>query len=148
MGSDAHWIKSPPMSSLFLPSPLPPWARFSLVNSDFKGAVPLVIPHCLQTFQGSPLPKVVTLQQGPIYPVCRHMPEGRPWDAQDISSWDGKDFSRNAFHYRGIKLKMRLKQELGIVTYACIPSTEVYGYCDTFKASLIHIKSSSLARIM
>lgn len=40
MRSDSHWIKSPPTSSLLLPSPLPPWARFSLVNCDFQGAVP------------------------------------------------------------------------------------------------------------
>lgn len=43
---------------------------------------------------------------------------------------------------------MGLKQELVIVTHACIPSAEADGHCGAFKASLIHIKSSSLARTM
>lgn len=43
---------------------------------------------------------------------------------------------------------MRLRQELGIVTYAYIPSAEADGQCGKFKASLIHTKSSSLTRTM
>lgn len=104
MGSDARLDKDPTTIFLFLPSPLPPWARFSLAS---KGLCLLLIPHCLQTFQGSPLPKAMTLQQGPMYSVCRHMPGGRPWDTQDISPWDGKDFRRNTSHCRGTKVKTR-----------------------------------------
>lgn len=129
-----------------LPRSHPGLASASLTVTS-KGLCP-GHPSLPTASQGSPLPKAATLQQGPMYPVCRHMPGGRPWDTQGISPRDGEDFRRNTFHYQGTKLKMRLKQELVTVTHAWIPGAEAGGHCGAFKASLIHTKSSSLARTM